>query len=128
MEDKFSITNKTKNTLPRISFSKIKNSVLGKNYSLSLVFIGKKKSQYLNKSYRGKNNPTNILSFSLGKNNGEVFITLDLLRKEAKLFNKTFKNFTAFLFIHGLLHLKGYNHGSTMERVENKLLQQFDFN
>ena len=73
-ENGFSITNKTKSTLPRVSFVNIKNTVLGKNYSLSLVFIGESKSAELNLSYRNKNKPTNILSFPLDKKTGEIFI------------------------------------------------------
>jgi len=124
-EKNFTITNKTKSTLPSVPFVNIKNTVLGKDYSLSLVFIGKKKSLELNFSYRGKNNPTNILSFSLNKNTGEIFITPALAKKEAKSFGRQTSNFIAFLFIHGLLHLKGMEHGSRMERVEAKLRKQF---
>ena len=124
-EKNFTITNKTKSTLPSVPFVNIKNTVLGKDYSLSLVFIGKKKSLELNFSYRGKNNPTNILSFSLNKNTGEIFITPALAKKEAKAFGRQTDNFIAFLFIHGLLHLKGMEHGSRMERVEAKLCKQF---
>jgi probable rRNA maturation factor len=121
----FTITNKTKSTLPRVSFALIKDSALGKNYNLSLVFIGDKKSKELNLKYRGKNKPTNILSFPLDKNSGEIFITLSVARREAPRFDRKFDNFIAFLFIHGLMHLKGMDHSSTMERAEVKLRKQF---
>ncbi len=119
------VTNKTKSTLPRVPFVKIKNAVLGKRYELSLVFIGKEKSRKLNFSYRGKNKPTNILSFTLEKNVGEIFITPEVLKKEMKKFDRKYDNFTAFLFIHGLLHLKGLEHGSTMEKAEEKFRRKF---
>lgn len=125
----FSITNKTKSTEHQkwcsVSFLNIKNSILGKNYSLSLVFIGEKKSKELNKSYRNKNKPTNILSFPLSKNSGEIFITPKLAKKESKLFDTNPNDFLVFLFIHGLLHLKGMKHGSTMDKAEAKLRKQF---
>lgn len=124
-EDSFYITNKTKSTLPRVPFAKIKEEALGKDYSLSLVFIGKKKSATLNYSYREKNKPTNILSFPLDKKTGEIFITLELTREEAKKFERKHDNFIAFLFIHGLMHLKGMEHGSRMEEAEAKLRRQF---
>lgn len=126
MDNNFTITNKTKSTLPRVPFVNIKNAVLGKNYSLSLVFIGEKKSAELNRSYRGKNKSTNILSFPLDKKTGEIFITLKLIKKESKLFGRKPDNFVAFLFIHGLLHLKGMGHGSTMEEAECKLRKKFN--
>ncbi len=123
--DNFTITNKTKSTLPRVPFANMKDTALGKDYSLSLVFIGEKKSQQLNNEYRGKNKPTNILSFPLDKKSGEIFITMGVAKREAKSFDRKLDNFTAFLFIHGLTHLKGYDHGDTMERAEKKLRQKF---
>jgi probable rRNA maturation factor len=124
-EENFAITNKTKSTLPRVHFASMKEAVLGEKYTLSLVFIREKKSSELNFSYRHKNEPTNILSFPLDKNNGEIFITLSLTRKESRKFLRKPDNFVAFLFIHGLLHLKGMKHGSTMEKAEIKLRKQF---
>lgn len=126
MLDTFSIINKTKSTLPRVSFVKIKNDVLGEKYSLSLVFIGNAKSQELNRIYRKKDKPTNILSFPLNKTNGEIFINLSLAKKEASSFERKFDNFIAFLFIHGLLHLKGMEHSSRMEEAEKKLRKKFN--
>jgi probable rRNA maturation factor len=124
-EENFSITNMTKSTPPCVPFASIKNAVLGKKYTLSLVFIGEKKSQELNNSYRQKNKPTNILSFPLDKQNGEIFITLKLAKKEAPLFDRRPDNFVAFLLIHGLMHLKGMEHGSTMEEAEKRLRKKF---
>ncbi len=125
MEERFTITNKTKSTLPRVPFALMKDKVLGKNYNLSLVFIGETKSRQLNNTYRGKNKPTNILSYPLDKNNGEIFITPMVLKKEMRNFGRKYDNFTAFLFIHGLLHLKGMTHGSTMEQAEVNLRKKF---
>ena len=113
-EEKFSITNKTKSALPRMPFAKIKTATLGKDYSLSLVFISKEKSRKLNFSYRDKNKPANILSFPLDKKTGEIFICPAIAKKE-----------TPILFIHGLLHLKGHVHGDMMDRAEAKLRKQF---
>jgi probable rRNA maturation factor len=121
----FSIVNKTKSTLTGVPFHKMKNFALGEKYELSLVFIGNKKSKELNKSFRGKDKPTNILSFPLSKSKGEIFITLDVAKKEAPKFGRNITNFVSFLFIHGLMHLKGMSHGSKMERAEAKLRKQF---
>ncbi len=125
MSENFSITNRTKSTQPSVPFAKIKESVMGKKYSLSLVFIEENKSQELNRTYRGINKPTNILSFSIEKDSGEIFITLKVVKKQIKLFNRKFDNLVAFLFIHGLLHLKGMEHSSTMEKAEVKLRKKF---
>jgi probable rRNA maturation factor len=110
-----SITNTTKGRLPSLPFTKIKDKVLGKEYELSLVFCADKLSKRLNKTYRKKDYPTNVLSFSISKNSGEIFINLRRL-----------KGFSVgYLFIHGLFHLKGLDHGYTMERAEEKVRKAF---
>jgi probable rRNA maturation factor len=126
MEEGLHISNTTKSTLPRVSFALIKNAVLGKKYSLSLVFVGNNKSKTLNKSYRSIDKPTNILSFPYDGQSGEIFINLNKVRKEIPEFGRKFDNLVAFLFIHGLFHLKGMEHSSTMEEAEEKLRKKFD--
>ncbi len=103
----------------------MKNEVLGTDYELSLVFASKTVLKNLNGTYRGKNEPTDILSFPLSDSEGEIYINLEEARKESKKFNREFKNFIGFLFIHGLTHLKGFVHGSTMERQEIKFRKKF---
>lgn len=94
------------------NFERIKNKVLGSDYELSLVFASDTLTRRLNRTYRGIDKPTNILAFPLSKTSGEIFIN----RSRAKPFS------IKFLFIHGLLHLKGMKHGDTMEQAEKKLL------
>ena len=108
-----------------IAFNKIATEILGKDYDLSLVFINSNQSRVLNRTYRDKDKPTNILSFPLDKKTGEIFIDLTLCKKECASFERTYSNFLQFLFIHGLLHLKGYRHGSTMERTERQYQKKF---
>ena len=105
-----------------IPFTRLKNAVLGQSFELSLVFTDNVFSRRLNAKYRGENKPANVLSFSLSKKLGEIFINLVTAKKEARKFKMSFKDFVTFLFIHGLLHLKGMEHGDTMERAEKKLL------
>lgn len=122
---KIEIKNTTKGKLPSLPFEKMKNEMLGKNFELSLVFVGNKLSKKLNKEYRGKDTPTNILSFPLSKTNGEIFINLNLVKKEAPKFQRSFTNFIAFLVIHGFMHLKGFEHSSRMEKQEIKFRKIF---
>ncbi len=118
----FSIANNTKGKLPSLPFLRIKERVLGKSYDLSVVFIGDKRSRDLNKHYRGKDKPTNILSFPLSASEGEVFINLRQAKKDAPRFKKRYNTFVGFLFIHGLLHLKGMEHGRKMEQEEERFM------
>ena len=121
----FDVANKTKSKLPCLPFCKIKNLVLGEKYELSLVFIGSTRSKKLNKQYREIDKPTNILTFPFDENGGEIFIDLARAKSDAPKFDLSPKSFVGLLFIHGLLHLKGFSHGSTMEKEENKLCKKF---
>jgi probable rRNA maturation factor len=130
MEKKFSIINKTKSRTPRLPFSVMKDDILGEKYSLSLAFVNEKESKKINKQYRQKDRPTNILSFPFNKNSGEILICPSVAKKEAKNFDKTFSQFIGFLVIHGMLHLKGMEHSSKikqekMERMEKKYDQKY---
>lgn len=116
----------TKGKLPNLPFELIKNKVLGKDYMLSLAFIGDKRSHRLNKTYRKKDKPTDVLSFPLDEKSGEIFINTKAIERELKLFGLNKKELTAFLFIHGLLHLKGLDHGSTMGKEEKRLCKLFN--
>ena len=106
---------------PSLSYEKIKNHYLGENYELSLVFCSKKTMRKLNNQTRKKDYPTNILSFPLSETSGEMFICLPVCRTQYKKFDRTFKNFIAYLFVHGLVHLNGHDHGDTMDLEEEKL-------
>jgi probable rRNA maturation factor len=119
------ITNTTKEKLPNHPFKKMAERVLGKKYDLSLTIIDRAEIKLLNFRYRSKNSPTDILSFPINKNTGEIFLCLSEAKKEAVKFNRTFDNFVAFLFIHGLMHLKGFDHSSTMESNEQKFRKEF---
>lgn len=107
------------------NFEKIKNAILGEKYDLSLVFVSAKKIQGLNKTYRNINKPTDILSFPLSKTAGEILICKTETKKMMKEFGRNFDNFLAFLFIHGCVHLKGFDHGPKMEKVEEKFRKLF---
>lgn len=119
------ITNKTKGKLPRLPFVSIKNKILGEDYEFGLSLLPPQKQKQINSKYRGKNETTNILSFPLSKNSGEITIDPIKVKKDAPLFNMTYTQFFKFLFIHGCLHLKGFEHSSTMERQEKKYLKIF---
>jgi len=120
-----SILNKTKGTLPRVPFSRIKNAVLGKEYELSLVFVGDSESQKINIKHRGKDYVPNVLSFELDETSGEIFINPFEARRQAPQFGRTYRSMIIFLYIHGLCHLKGMLHGSTMEKSEARLRKKF---
>lgn len=107
-------------------FEKVKNDILGKDYSLSIAYVPKEKSQEINRTYRKKDKPTNVLSFSLEKNAGELVLCKEIIKKEAKLEKKKYEEWLLFLVIHGMLHLKGMTHSSKMEKAEKFYYTKYD--
>lgn len=123
--ENFTIINKTNGKLPRLPFADIKNQILGKDYSLSLVIVSEKEIHKLNKEYRKVDDPTDILSFEIDKNIGEMFICLKKAKEKSILFERKYNNFLSFLFIHGCVHLLGFDHGIKMEKLEEKYRKHF---
>jgi probable rRNA maturation factor len=115
----FSINTTGKDKLSGLSFLAMKEKVLGEDYDLALSFVNEKKIHELNKIYRNVDKPTDILSFPIDKNVGEIFICKKIANIKAKEFERTPENFLLFLFIHGLVHLKGFDHGNKMEKEES---------
>lgn len=121
MEEKLGIINKTRDKAFGLSFSllsKMKDGILGEKYSLSIAYVSEKTSKEFNTLYRNKNKSTNVLSFSLDKKQGELIICPKVVKSEFKKFNRKLPNFLGFLIIHGMLHLKGLDHGDKMEKLE----------
>ncbi|MDP2651542.1 MAG: rRNA maturation RNase YbeY [bacterium] len=120
-----SIKNLTRRPLRgRRVFSEIADSVLPE-WDISLVFIGPKKALELNKQLRGKTYTPNVLSYKAGEKSGEIFICPNEAAKQAPSFCLLPSAYYLLLFIHGLLHLKGWAHSAKMEQCERKLLKKY---
>ena len=107
-------------------FAKLKNEILGKDYSLSIAFVDNRKSREINKKYRKKDTATNVLSFALRPRVGELILCPSVIKIEAKKFKRTYQDWLQHLVIHGMLHLKGMQHSSTMDRAESFYRQYYD--
>jgi probable rRNA maturation factor len=107
------------------TLSRIAHAVLGASYELSVVFIGDVRARRLNTTHRKKDKPTNVLSFPLSKQSGEIYIDLPLCKREARAFGTSVHYHIYYLFVHGLLHLTGLDHGKRMEKEEERLMKKF---
>jgi len=110
-----------------LPFAGIAAYILGKEYELSIVFVGEKRSRTINRTYRHKDKATNVLSFPLSPKSGELVLCMPIVKKECVQFERTEKQHLLMLFIHGLLHLKGLDHGSTMESEERRVAARFGY-
>ncbi len=84
---------------------------------VSILLTDDEKIQELNKNYRGKNKPTNVISFASIDSEeldidfftaGDIIISYDTVLRESE--NIGFKNHFTHLLVHGMLHLAGFDH------------------
>ena len=92
-----------------------------------IIFINEKKMHELNLKYRGIDRSTDVLSFAFEDNNkicynirqlGEIFISIPKMEVQAREYGHGYQRELAFLVVHGLLHLLGYDH--TLGEKEEK--------
>lgn len=106
---------------------------------VELIITDDKTMQELNKEYRGKDNVTDVLSFPLedpfteqsifGMPLGSIVIAESFVKKKAEIFGHSIQDELSLLFIHGMLHLLGFDHESDdgeMRAREKELIMQFD--
>jgi len=113
----------TRRQAPRCAFDAAAKSVLP-SWEVSLVFVGDARAKSMNESLRGKSYVPNVLSYEAGVKSGEIVICLPEAARQAKSYEMSYPVFVLFLFIHGLMHLKGRAHGPTMEKAERALLKR----
>jgi len=113
-----------------------KYKFINKKVSLSLLLSNNKNIRKLNKNFRNKDKPTDVLSFPLNKKNkiskktyiGDIIISYDYIDKPRSQEFKFFKEKVIKLFIHGFLHLLGFDHiknnDYTKMLKEEKLIYQ----
>ncbi|NKF49581.1 rRNA maturation RNase YbeY [Shewanella sp. WXL01] len=102
---------------------------------LTIRLVDSDESQSLNRNYRGKDKPTNVLSFPFEAPPevelpllGDLIICVSVVEQEAKAQNKSLQAHWAHMVIHGCLHLLGYDHiidaeAEEMEALETQLIQ-----
>lgn len=97
---------------------------------VNIAIVSKKVSETLNFRYRGKNCPTNVLSFRYDSQQGEIVICPDVIQREAKMEKNPYQYQEAWMIAHGLLHLAGIHHEKSVrarkkfEQIEQTLLEK----
>lgn len=123
--DNLDIVNLSKSALPRALFANLKQEILGKKYELTLSFVSLREIKKLSLAYKGDETHTNVLSFPLSENFGDIVICVETAKKECMQFGRGCRQHLVYLVIHGMLHLDGYVHGSKMEGMEKRLLTKY---
>ncbi|MBA2878928.1 rRNA maturation RNase YbeY [Anoxybacillus ayderensis] len=112
---------------------------------VSITFVDNEKIREINRDYRGKDQPTDVISFALEEMGeeeieivgvdappvlGDIIISVSKAREQAEQYGHSFMRELGFLAVHGFLHLLGYDHETEEEEKEmftkqEQLLQQF---
>jgi len=105
------------------------------NKDLSVLFVDNKKITLMNKKFFGKNNPTNVISFSYidglpDEVFGDIIISLEKAEEEAQASGTFFYERFFALIVHGLTHIMGYDHEkdeSERRKMRHKEKKLIDF-
>lgn len=101
--------------------------------SFSVIIIDNERIHEINKTYRGIDRPTDVISFALEEDEnyevkerllGDIYISIDKVYEQAKEYNHSIKRELFFLVTHGFLHLLGYDHMTPEEEKEMFSLQE----
>ncbi len=108
------------------------------NCNFSIVFVDNKRIQEINKSYRGKDSITDVISFAFEDNEtivynnirflGEIYVCIPRMIEQSIAYGHSEERELAFLVIHGLLHLLGYDHMTKEDEEEMFGLQEVILN
>lgn len=106
---------------------------IGDHQEVSLLFTNDAQMQNLNARWRGKDKPTNVLSFAANESGlpgpmlGDIVLAFETIEREAHEQDKSFDDHLTHLIVHGLLHLLGYDHetgeaeAEAMESLEREI-------
>ncbi|MBP5485311.1 MAG: apolipoprotein N-acyltransferase [Alphaproteobacteria bacterium] len=121
----------------KIDFEKIVNATVPgkyKNSEVSITLVDDAAIKKINNKYRKINKPTNVLSFELGDDVllGDIFISVDTVKREANSEGISVPEHTAHMIVHGVLHLLGYDHlndkdAEKMEKKETSILKKLGY-
>lgn len=143
----FKVLNKSKNMIDFVNktsfipsrnvleiLESIKNEIDSKNI-VELVFVNDSEIKNLNSTFLNKNYPTDVLSFPLESEIcdvlGSVVISIDRAFFAARENNHPVEHEIIILFVHGILHLKGFNHESDNgehRKKESEILKKYNIN
>ncbi len=118
-------TNLLRHPTPHLASSQVKG--LSGKAELSVVLVSDRTIRKLNREWRGKDSATDVLSFPLSLEAppvglpfelGEIVISVERAVEQAESFGHSLERELAFLFVHGTLHVLGFDHETPEEEME----------
>ena len=136
--------------IEKLILSTAKELELGENFEVSITIVDNARIHEINRQYRSIDRPTDVISFAIEDNDdedfdvfldesffdadeeritvprllGDIFISIDKVKEQAKEFGHSYEREIGFLVVHGFLHLNGYDHQTKEEEKEMFDLQE----
>lgn len=128
--NEISIRKTVRGPVTNVPFEAIASAILPRPYALSVVVCGDTLARRINTAFRTnrigkKPYSPNVLAFPIVKQEGELFLNVRKSEREARTLGIPAKERHIFLFIHGCLHLLGFDHGRKMEQLEKKFMRSY---
>ncbi|MGB7595392.1 MAG: rRNA maturation RNase YbeY [Erysipelotrichaceae bacterium] len=121
--------------LQPIALKTAKTIDIAADFGLSLILVDDAEIHAMNREYRGVDRPTDVISFASEEGEpdlidgdlrelGDIFISVDAIRRQSLEYGHSLKREFCFLFTHGLLHLLGYDHMDPDGEIEMETVQE----
>jgi probable rRNA maturation factor len=111
-----------------LNILKKESGIAAKKKNLSIALVAPIRIKELNRRYRKKNRPTDVLSFQDTDTFGEILICPAEVERNARKSNSNFKKELSRVLIHGILHLLGYDHKKNEEEDIMKKKEEYYLN
>lgn len=132
LQEKMAVDDRTAEFLADAVRSALKAAGYNEDAEVGLVFVDDDYIHDLNHRYRGVDSPTDVLSFAMMEGEpvesgeaepilGDVVISLQAVERQADEYGHSFLREAAYLTVHGVLHLLGYDH---MEEDNKRIMRQ----
>jgi len=125
-DDNGQLTAQQTDLLTRVVKAVIAYASIDDAAEVSISLMDANEIRALNRDYRGKDTTTDVLSFPVGDELtigpghplGDIVICIEVAHQQAEEYGHSFERELAFLVVHGMLHLLGYDHETTVDEVE----------
>jgi probable rRNA maturation factor len=131
-QSKITITNEIENLVKEVCKECLKLEGRTLNYEISVSFVDNEEIRELNKTYRGKDKATDVLSFPMEDDEilleenseeailGDIVISAEKALEQSEEYGHSFEREIAYLTAHSMFHLMGYDH---MTEEEKKIMR-----
>ena len=136
-QEKMAVTPAMEDTVKKVLQKAAELYGLSEGVEVGVTFLDDATIQELNRDYRDKDRPTDVLSFALNEGDepeivdapeeellGDILISLETTARQAEEYGHSLERELAYLTVHGMLHLLGYDHEEPADQAEMRLEEE----